>query len=835
MEQFNILQSMLNILNSNNPKKKAIIETLPMLLDTYDIHEEFDAYNLIVTNTQNLCFQVFDSQFGCSTWKDSDMSLDNFKSLLMCFIDIIQRHSRTDITRLFQYCVELSNKVDFKNCSNERIKNIEFCMQKLYTSCSDQIDDCIHLKQLRNTLINVLCEPFLNKNKLDTVLMFLNNIMSIHSIPSLWQNIKPKIKLYPDRIVSLVFNMQCLFFDTVCVGIILNDDDFWNLTYNSLTCENNIIRTYNNVILKLSCSQLMNENVNYWTNESKEQCAKVWNNFVVVMETLENTQQHLIFPILSTAKKLASNKSEDNCDDYQLPLKWVTAMYCKMSKHSSKYVILASIDIITSMPMISLKTDEKLLRSFVDSLNNVFLYKMSSEISMDQPQLEIILSLWFNKLMMTSDGHDVFAIFLSYIPIIKWSIVALTFLSKSLANISLEYPFGFSILNHVLNIKLTVEKMPNSYLKTVVLSFLFIFTSKFIACINSEFSCDLFDCITIYNKNTKSWNYIINSIRRINDLNCLDEQLSQHLNKKHNTYSTSVGLLVLSDIIDYPNCIMKLDEIYTNTVDVSDLLEFLNCLLEVEIHHGKHDTCMSKILDKHIWSLTTLWIDTCLEQILNNLYDDDPVICRFLDRVLCSNRIVNAMEVMNAWLIKCNSILMKHRGNYSILAIYSWIGKYATTCSIESILKNNWLSFTKYYIESGFFSLKNQKFYRSKKPGMHKIPQLDIINTFFQYSTVPEEQVSDMLNWLIGKTVERYDNYWSVYFSTAKSIFCRVSIQAHSQKIIQFIENCWDFLISCRVSCFPNAIKSFIEMVFHHSMLSEEKCVQFVKNEVNLF
>lgn len=827
-----MLQSMLNILNGHNNKKKAIIEVLPILLDTYDIHGEFNVYHLIMANLQNLCFQVFDPQFENSAWKDSDVSLDNLKSLLVYFIDIIKKHSSTDIIQLFQNCVELSNKVDFKNCSAERIKNIAFCLEKLYISCNDKIDDCTYLNQLRSTLINVLNEPYLSNNKLNAVLICLNNIMSVHYIPNLWQNIKPMIKSHPDRMINVLFNMQCLFFDSLCVDIILNDSDFWNLICNSLTCENNVVRTYTNVILKLSCSELSNENVNYYSNKSKAKVVKIWNDYVVVMETLENTQQHLILPILSTTKNLTINKT--GRDDYQLPLKWITAMYCKMSQHSSKYVVLASIDIITNMPTVSLKMDEKLLQSFVNSLNNVFLYKMSSDLYVNQPKLEIILSLWFNKLMISNDGHNVFGMFLSYIPTIKWSIVPLIFLTKSLANISLDSSLGFNIIGHVLKMKSAVEKMPNSYLKTIVLSFLFIFTSKFIADVNTVFCCDLFDCITVYHKDTKSWEYMINSIQKVNDLEHVDKQLSQRLNENQNMYSTSIGLFVLSTIsISHSVCMTKLDEMYSNTVDVSNLLDFLEHLLEVESQFGRYDTSISQILDKHVWSLTILLVDTCL-QILGGSCDD-LVISSFLDKVLSSNRIVNTTQIMNTWLIKCNSILMEHSGNHSILAIYSWIGKYTTKYSTEHILKNNWLSYTKYFIESGYFSLKKKDFYQSKKLGIHKIPQLDIINTFFQYSTVSEELMLDIFDWLVEKTVERHDNYWSIYFSTIKTFFCKFPIQVYSEKIIEFIKNCWEFLVSCRVSCFPNTTKSFIEMTFHYDLLSDEKYMYFVKNQVNIF
>lgn len=831
-----MLQSMFKILNnSNSKKKKAIIEALPIILDTYDIHEETEVFNLIVSGAQNVCFQIVNA-FENSTWNDSDVSLDDIKSMFIYFINIIKKHSSSDINQLFQYCIELSYKIDYKNCSNEKIINIGFCLHNLNILCIDKINYNTHFNHIRNALINILLEQNLNKNKLDAVLMILNNIVSINDISTLWIDIKPMIETYPDRMIYLIFNMQCLFFDSLCVHIILNDDDFWSLLCNLLTCENNVTRTYNNVILKLSCSLLSNENVTYRSNKSKEQFMKVLNDYLVVMETLENTQQHLTLPVLNTARNLALNKTDDT-DDSKLPLKWITAMYCKMSKHSSKYVILASIDIITNMSIISLKTNEQLLKSFINSLNNVFLYKMYSELYVDQPQLEIILSLWFNKLIMSHDGHGVFSLFLSYVPTVNWSIVPLIFLTKSLANIKSSNSLSFNIINHVLKINYAIIKMPNSYLKSIVLSFLFIFTSKFFAHDTTEICCDLFDFIMERQKDTKSWDYIINSMSKINDLNSLDKQLSQCVNEKHKMYSTSIGLFVLSNIYnDYPVCVKNLDKICSNTdtVDLSDLIYILKCLLEVESCFDGYDTCVSRILDKHVWSLTNLWINKCLLG-LEEESCHDSITCSFFDKILSSNRISNTLNTINIWLTKCNSILVDRSGNYSILAIYSWIGKYATDYSSEHTLKNNWLSFTKYFIDSGFFSLQHQDFYHTKKPKMHQIPQLEIINTFFKYSTVSDEQILDIFNWFTEKTVERYDNYWSIYFSTAKTFFCKFPIEMHMEKIIQFIKNCWEFLVNCRVSCFPNATKSFIEMVFQYKLLSNEKYVTFLKNEVGNF
>lgn len=827
MEESIMLKSMLNILNSSNSKnKKAVIDALPIILNTYDVFED-DMYKLVVTSAQHLCFQIVDPQFDNSAWKDSDMSFDHLKSLLVYFIGIIKRHNNSDIINLLQYCLELSNKIDFKDCSNERIRNIVFCMENLNTLFTGEIENCTNLNYLRNKLNNLLAEPYLNKNKLETLFLFINSIVSVDYIPILWKNIKPMIKIHPDRILHLLYNMQNVFFNPMCVSIILNDEDYWILLCDSLTSENNIIRTYNNVILKLSINY-PNKNVNYLPNQSKEQFAKVWNDYIVVMETLENTQQHLTLPVLNTAKKLALQKN----DDYVLPLKWITAMNRKMSTHSSKHVVLTSIDIVTNMPIISLKTNKQLLLSFVKSLNNVFLYKMSSELCVDQPQLEIILSLWFNKLIVSNDdGHDVFDIFLSCIPTIKWSIVPLVFLMKSLANISSLSSLKSNYINHVLKIKSAVENMPNSYLKTIVLSFIFTYTTQMSVGVNIEFHCDIFDCIMVYQKNTKSWDYLINSIRKIYYLEHLDKQISQRINEKDKMYSTCIGMLALSNIYnDYPACVKKLDDICTSTVDVSELICYLDCLLEVESHCGIYDTCVSQILNDNIWAITMTWVNKCLQNSEDSSCDE--IIYSFLDKVLSSNRIVNTLNIMNMWLERCNSILLKHSGNYSILSIYSWIGKYATRYSSEDSLKNDWLSFTKYFIDSGYFFFKNKTFYHLKKQGMHIIPQLDIINTFFQYSTVPEEQLLDIFDWLTEKTVERHDNHWSIYFLTAKTFFSKCLINIHLEKIIQFISHCWEFLVDCRVTCFHNATKSFIEMAFHDNLLTEEKYVNFIENQV---
>lgn len=828
MEESTIIQSMLNILNSKHSSKKAILEALPILLDAYDVHGDLKVYNLIIVSAQNVCFQICDSNLENSLWRDSDISLDNLKSLLVYFIDILNNHSIIDVIQLFQHCVELSYKVDFNNCSIVKIRNIGFCLQKLYILCRNEVEDCSNLNHLRNALINILNESNLNKEKLDAILTFLNGIVSIYYIPNLWQYIKPTIKTHPDRTIHLLFKMQGLFFDSFCVSVILNDDDFWNLLCNFLTCENNVIRTYNNVILKLSCSQLSNMNINnYFSKERKEQNMKVWNDYVVVMETLENTQQHLILPIINTAKNIVSTNTDDYYNDYKLPFKWITAMYCKMAQHSSKYIVMASVDIITNMPITSLKKDERLLQSFLNSLNNVFLYKMSSEFCIDQPQLENILSKWFNKLIMSNDGYDIFGTFLSYIPNIKWSIVPLIFLTKSLANISLSSPSEFNTLNHVLKIKYTVEKMPNSYLKTIALSFLFTFTSTFFEGVNNIFCCDLFDCIMVNSKNTKTWDYLIDSIHKINNLNNLDKQLSQRINEKHKAYSTSIGLFILTKISinNQLSCINKLNEMCSNTLD--DLnLDLLECLLNVESHYGKYDNCVSQILDKYIWPLTITLIEKCLE-----IKNDDLIICSFLDKVSSSNRIVNTTNIMNNWLIRCEHN-MKHFRNYSVLAIYSWIGKYSTAHATEYKLKNDWLFFTKHFIDFGYFSLSNQDSIHLKETGIHTIPQLDIIKTFFQYSTVSEEQMLNIFDWLSEKTVECHDNYWSIYFSTVKTFLYKFPIKVMSKKIIQFIENCWEFLVSCRVSCYPNTIKNFIEMAFHYNLLMEEKYMKFVKKQV---
>lgn len=837
MEEFMMLRSMLNILNSNNPKKKNIVEALNTLLDTYNEYGELDVFDLIVTSAQNLCFQVFNFKFDYSSWKDSDVPLDNLRSLLASLIDIIKKRSETDIDQLYLHGVELSYKLDLENCPVETVRNIGFCMQKLFISRTGETAvDKYGTNRLRESLVRyVLDEPNLNRTKSDAVLVFLNGIVSIDYVPTLWHNIKTMIETRPDRVINVVFHMQCSFFDPRCSSVVLNDDDFWSLLRSLLCCENNVVRTRNNIILKLSCSQL--------SSSSNEVVTRAWNDYVVVMETLENTQQHLILPVLSTAKRLANSV---------LPVEWIEAMCRKMSGHGSRHVVLAAVDLVCSTDAMMSKLT---MRSFVDSLNDVFLYKMDSAdglLEVSRPQMEVVLSSWFDRLLKSESGQLVFEMFLTLVPTVKWSIVPLVIVTKSLANVSLsnEFPFFF---DRAFSIKAVVEKMPTSYLKSVASSFLFTFSSNLCgeAHVNSEFCCDiLFD--SFGRKNQQSWQYTIDSIRKIKNLDRLDEWLSIRIGEKrinHNICSTCIGLFTLSDIYQEehcssPVCVKKFDAIFANLTDVSDdLIEFMECLLEVESHYTGDSTHICQIFDKHLWSLTTVWVEKRFETIEGNFsYDKEPaILSKFLNKIISSNRIeisTSAKVLMNDWFKKC-IFYMERQGDdycndYSILAIFNWIGKCSKSVCLE--LKNDWLFHTKRFIDRGYFSLENRNFYASKK---HNILLLDTVNTFFLYSengsTVSEERMCDMFDWLMEKTVESGDDSWSAYFSTAKMFFGKFSILSHSKKVIRFVENCWEFIIDCRVSCYPNTIKSFIEMAFHYELLSNEDYVKFVKNQVDKY
>lgn len=834
-----MLRSMLNILNSNTPKKKNIVEALPTLLMTYDELGEFDVFDLIVISAQNLCFQVFDSKLGLgySSWTDSDVPSDNLRSLLTSLIDIIKKRSETDIDQLYLRGVELSSKLDFENCPVETVRNIAFCMQKLFISRFSEVvtDDC-GTNRLRESLVRyVLNEPNLNRTKSDVVLVFLNGIVSVNYVPTLWQNVKTTIKTHPDRVINLVFHMQCLFFDPRCSSIVLNDDDFWSLLRSLLCYENNVIRTRNNIILKLSCSQL--------SSSSNQIMTRAWNDYVVVMETLENTQQHLTLPVLSTAKRLAGSV---------LPVEWIEAMYRKMFGHGSRHVVLAAVDLVCSTDALISKLT---MQSFVESLNDVFLYKMDSATATDgllevsRPKMEVVLSSWFDRLLKSESGQLMFDTFLALVSTVKWSIVPLVFVTKSLANVSSSYqsPLFF---DRAFNIKAIVEKMPSSYLKSAVSSLLFTFFSNLSgeANVNSELCCDLlFDS---FSRQKHSWWYTINSVRKIKKLDRLDEQLSMRIGEKpiiHNLNSTCIGLFTLSDIYQEKHCsspvsVKKLDSIFANPIDASDdLIKFMERLLEVESYYSGNGNHISQILDKHLWSLTVIWVEKCFETTeRDSSYDKESVILsKFLDKIMFSSRIEISSStkiLVKNWFLKCISYMERCDdccNNYFILAIYNWIGEFANRFFSE--LLNDWLFHMKRFIDHGHFSMKNRNFYVSRK---HKIPLLNTVNMFFQYSAdgtiVSEERMCDIFDWLMEKTVESSDDNWSVYFSTVKTFFGKFSIQSHPTKVIQFVENCWEFLIGCRVSCYPNATKSFIEMAFHYNLLSNEDYVQFVKNQVNI-
>ncbi|XP_050428681.1 uncharacterized protein LOC126838365 [Adelges cooleyi] len=832
MEEITMLQSMLNILNSNSPMKKTIVEILPVLLSNFDLNKESSVYQLILDNAHNVCNQLINNQ----NEKNSEILSENLKSLFIALTDVIQNCNINDIVLLLEHCIQLSVNDGFKSYNHKQFENSSFCVQKLYNLCRARVEDNENLAGLRSILIDIIInESNMKKTQIDSVSTFLNNIMSTDYMITLWQKIKHIILSYPDRVITVLYNLQCFLLDPTCASVVLSDSDYWNLICGLLIHDNTVVRGYTNAVLKASCTKFLSTNCLYHPHVSKDEYMLLWNDYVVVMETLENSQQHLVLPVLNTSKILAlSNTTNENQNVvYKIPLNWITVMQCKMSRHQSKHVVLASIDIVTNLAPSTLIEDERLMKSFVISLNNVFLYKMSNEIQVDQPDMEIILTNWFDRLTVSSDGIHVIDLFLSYVPIVQWSPVPLVFVTKSLANMSVVSPCE-NFNSRVLKIIDISQNISNSYLKASIQWFLFLFVSKFISIPSTRISCDLFKYNIIHRKGTKSCNFIIDTFKKISNVTELDQQLTQQVITFKSISATTVGLVILSDVYnDKIDSVQRLNQTLHNCETVTmRVLKFLDCLMERESTHRGCDDNLSKVLDENVWRLTSLWVDQCFagEEF------EDQIVSDYLDKTLSLNRIpytARTVDLMNSWLIKCTYMLTNNLGSYAVLAIFSLIGKYAEKCPSGDQLLNAWVMSTNSFIDDGYFSNRKKHFYHSRKPGSHTIPQLEIVSTYVQHcNSVSQTKILDLFQWIMDKTVENRDFFWCSYLSAASICLSKYPVQKHCKQVVQFVEVCWDFLTTCRISCFPNSIRGFIQLAFQDYLLVENEYTNFIKNQI---
>ncbi|XP_050526806.1 probable methyltransferase TARBP1 isoform X2 [Daktulosphaira vitifoliae] len=827
MEEITVLQSMLKILDGKSSMKKTIIELLPTLLNSFELNKESDIYKLIIQYSQVICKQLIYSQ--------DDTLSESLKLLLVSFIDIVQTCNISDITLLLNNCIKLCSALNLKTCRDEQLENSLFCTENLYKLSKVQSDQCVQLNNLIDILIDILFESSLNKTRLESILKYLSNVMSPYCANVMWYKAKSVIGTNPERILTILYNLQCSLLQPSCATTLLKDKDYWDFICIFLTYENSIIRGYANTLLGASCIEFLDENYLYSANTNKNDFRQIWNDYVIVMETLENTQQHLVLPILNTAKKIALSyeNSESDIYSYKLPLNWILALYNKMTKHTSKHVVLVSIDIITNMSNSLIKKEEQFLQLFVISLNNIFLYKMSNDVYLVTPKLEMKLTRWLNTLMSSDDGKCVFEYFLFYLPSVKWSLVPLVYITKSLSNIK-DVSSCQNVVDQVLKMLVITEEMPNSYLKTTIYSFLFVFISKFFSFPNTYLLCDLFKYIVMYNKNTESWKLIVNSMKHIANLEKIDQQLSKNITEFKSISATTTGLVILSDIFgDNIKCMDYLNNTLSNVENISIyLLEFLENLLKKEYEHGGYDEYLKKILDENIWRLTLIWINQCF---LNEDYMDNLIIFNYLNRTLSSNRIPHTLvtfELMIIWLNKCYLMFENKTGSFTILAIYSWIGLFAIKIS-ENSLKSAWILATNNLFKNGYFSPFGKLFYHSSKLGSHIIPQLTIINTYFQLcSNVSELNMENLFNWIREKNLEKRDNFYNTYLKAAIHCLRNLSTETHNEQIILFVESCWEFLTSCRISCFPLSTKIFIIMAFDDHLLRDKKYSDFLCNQV---
>ena len=295
-----------------------------------------------------------------------------------------------------------------------------------------------------------------------SILPKLMKITSLESLNPLWD-----LLLFPGENFKNSSTGLCIFIDAALkiesqrknLMFFLSDKRLWEIILNGLRSRRELERKESLYLFKIITEFLQKEKTNpeLELNEKMPFSCKKLNsddfvrNFILVLESLEEKQQHMVIPSLSFLNSLISANSEHqecgNC--FEFP--WLLCIFEKILQHENNSVIKCGMSYILKLnPRLF---DEGFLNILTETLNNRFLYESEEQIPKIVTELE--------ELFIEAENLKINLIpkFLSTIAEISWdpvSVFYITFALRSAAEkTQISFPWGEEEL---IKIKRLVER-----------------------------------------------------------------------------------------------------------------------------------------------------------------------------------------------------------------------------------------------------------------------------------------------------------------------------------------------------------------------------------------
>ncbi|KAL4238154.1 hypothetical protein ACF0H5_002865 [Mactra antiquata] len=244
------------------------------------------------------------------------------------------------------------------------------------------------LKNLSNEIIGTSCVPVLIKIlnvsvNYDELMMLVWNCMI-----DCTQESDGKVYLLLCGFANHFFPVSGQLRNTSSLDV-RKDNQFWEILQSGLYSKDSLSRKRSLYLLKRivdiceSNNEDVNEDVNtvfWWTKKKCSILSKVWEDFLLLAEVLEEKQVHVIKPLLPRMKNLL--KASCNTGDNERPLlhtSWLKTVLLRSTHHESLQIIRWSAETVLTIdlnecPMIQQGLDQYLAGEMLYSLREAKLY-----------------------------------------------------------------------------------------------------------------------------------------------------------------------------------------------------------------------------------------------------------------------------------------------------------------------------------------------------------------------------------------------------------------------------------------------------------------------------
>ncbi|XP_046388201.1 probable methyltransferase TARBP1 isoform X2 [Ischnura elegans] len=226
--------------------------------------------------------------------------------------------------------------------------------------------------------------------------------------------------------------------------MIVNDNTFWEIILSGIGQNDSLIRKQSRFLLKKALDVIFTQGchcndassielLNWHSNLSKD-ILKLWSDYFLVLEALEEKQTHVIEPVLNNYENSTSSKFSAS-----ISAAWNLPVYLAMFNHDSNAIVRWGFRLFLSQNLElyrlpSVNIANFIHHPFLEALNNNSLYQKTD----DGFDVEISLQKLFLSLgSMPKEISNIFySLILSRLCSINWGPVSLFYVMKSLSSVT---------------------------------------------------------------------------------------------------------------------------------------------------------------------------------------------------------------------------------------------------------------------------------------------------------------------------------------------------------------------------------------------------------------